>query len=417
MKAKIVNWVGAIIIAACAPEGARTDEEPLVDSANQAIRNGDGLPAGYAEVVALNGCTGTLITNSLVLTAKHCIYRYVAPFVAAAPVPPSAVYPAATIQATYGAQQSRASVVLWHDSLDVAVVALARAFVVGADPSGWRRAVSSQKPRVGEVLECYGYGNSAFDDSGAESGFGSLRHSSNRVSRTSGNLLHIDAQFPSRVAMGGDSGGACFRGSEIAGVVVRSNSATLAELVAGVALSPWLNGVLSLFSGGTELRDGALLRDDRGGVFVVFGGSPLLISSMAEYTQKWDNGSLRQTGRFNLPAVPKDGTLLREPSGAISIFWGGARFIVPSMSEFWALGRSTASLKPAPANSLTNMPRVPRNGVALRDRVSGEIDIIRAGKRWRIESLHTYRSSYASWRLYEVPAGGLGAIPFGGSIP
>jgi Trypsin len=403
-----------------ASEDVGTNEEP--------IRNGDAVPACYAEVVQVNspggGCSGAMLTNSLILTAKHCIYNFGRPedFSEANPVPPANVYPATGMTVRCGSQVRTGSFVLWNDAAsDTAVIRVTAPFNVAGTTTGLTRAVRHPAITAGISLECYGYGNNNFitTPGGAtqEVGFGTLRHSTNTVSSVNGATFSVSSNASGQIMMGGDSGGACFLGQEIAGVMSRSNRETSSTLAHGNSFVGWLDPTLALFPGGNDVANGVQLRDHLGGIYVVMGGAPLHISSLQEYSNNWNNGSLRQTGPLNLPAVPRDGTLLRDPGGEIDVFYGGARFPIPSMAEFYALGFTTAALLPAPSGSFFAMPRTPRNGVALRDRATGEIDIISGGKRWHVLSMTTYSAFYASWPLYQVPAGGLNVIPFGGSIP
>ncbi|WP_437518237.1 trypsin-like serine protease [Sorangium sp. So ce1099] len=410
----------ALAVSACAlePESEPNAAEEI-DSAEQLIRNGDGLPDGYAAVVRITGatgCSGVLLTNSLVLTAKHCIYAWTS-FNEATPVPLNMAYDPRNLSVTFESQVRRGSLVFWNGAaVDTALIRVDQPFTVGGATTGWRRSIRRSAVAVNSTLECYGYGNNAVNSAGQEVGFGSLRHSSNRVTSVAATTFGIEVNSAGQISMRGDSGGPCFSGQEVAGVFSRGNSVTTSTLALGAGFVSWADEYMALFPNGNEVRDGVLLRDNVGRISVVLGGAPLWISGWDEYVRDWSARPLYQTGPTALPAVPRDGTLLRDPGGEIDIFYGGARFPIPSMNEFYALGLSTSNLQAAPSGSFFGMPRIPRDGVALRDRL-GEIDIIQGGRRWHVLSMSTYNALYRTWPLYPIPAGGLSAIPYGGDIP
>lgn len=412
---RLVSFSLYLASAAC----SNVPDDTVVSSGSE-IRNGDAVPPGYSEIALLNldgsGCSGELITNSLVLTAKHCIFAWIS-FDERAAVDPATVFEPRRITATIGAQMQTADLVLWHPSLDVAVIHFEKPFSIAGSTKGYVRRVRASSVAVGDTLECYGYGNNIRDGRGMETGFGTLRHSSNTVSAVSSTQFSISNNARDQILLRGDSGGACFSGLEIAGVSSRGDLATTSSLVLGSAFRPWLDDLLGRFTDGNELADGFKVRDATGRIFVVMGNGALWIRSWDEYVRSWSMGPLFQTGPFGWSMVPRDGTILREPSGEIDVIYAGAHFHVSSMAEFYALGFSTASVRPAPTGSLASIGVVPRNGVALRDRGSGEIDVIIGGKRWWVASMATYMKSYSSWPIFSVPTGSLVPIPSGGVIP
>jgi hypothetical protein len=85
---------------------------------------------------------------------------------------------------------------------------------------------------------------------------------------------------------------------------------------------------------GGEFRDGTLHREEWGGIYVIHGGAKFLIPTMEILKKLYPGVPVAQVwdGALNaLPTVPKDGTLLREESGEIYVIHGGAKVLIPNM--------------------------------------------------------------------------------------
>lgn len=166
--------------SACVADTSDVAVEPddgPVASSDQAIINGNSVDpnlAAISTVVAIvntfniSGCSGALLTNTRVVSAKHCF--------------PSGTQPN-NIQVTMGNQLAHGRRLRVHPTLDVAVVDLDTAFIA-PDPNappqlpfsdhGFRRVVyageaisTSSDPRTGssvyleqggQTLNCSGYG-------------------------------------------------------------------------------------------------------------------------------------------------------------------------------------------------------------------------------------------------------------------
>jgi hypothetical protein len=69
----------AVSVGGCLPGTSTSNPDEAVGVTTESIINGGVITRGSAAVlgvVNLNGCTGTLLTNRIVLTAHHCVRSY-----------------------------------------------------------------------------------------------------------------------------------------------------------------------------------------------------------------------------------------------------------------------------------------------------------------------------------------------------
>jgi hypothetical protein len=207
MKRKRVSAFGlAMTVAACGVDDydqwATTD---AVGSAAQEIINGTAVPVAQRHdwgVVRLSsGCTGTLLTNYTVLTARHCVP------VATATLPSNGTIGIQTVAVARSASKS--------DS-DVAVVFLQAPFNVDGSTSGYRRRIFAGDPSglQGRRLHCQGYGRNTYGG-----GFGTLRWANLDVDAADDDFIeYVPTGSADQIQWRGDSGGTCFFNGQITGV-------------------------------------------------------------------------------------------------------------------------------------------------------------------------------------------------------
>ena len=175
----------------------------------------------------------------------------------------------------------------------------------------------------------------------------------------------------------------------------------------------------SSFSSGRD--DGTLLKGESDPIFVMFGGAKFHIPSPTVFEAMgfdWANvQTVSDNAAMAVPDVPRDGTLLRESSGAIYVMFGGAKFHIPNMNEFNALF-SPANVRQLWDGALTSIPNVPRDGTLLTERTSpGPVFVFKGGSKFHISSPARFHELCFYWEnLRIVPNGALAAFPVSGVL-
>jgi hypothetical protein len=167
--------------------------------------------------------------------------------------------------------------------------------------------------------------------------------------------------------------------------------------------------------------DGTLLKGESDPIFIIFGGAKFHIPSPTVFEQMgfdWANiQTISDERAMAIADVPRDGTLLRERSGSIYVIYGGAKFPIPSMNEFDALGFSPDNVRQLWDGALASIPTMPRDGTLLKERSTDPVYVLKAGKKFHISSPDRFRELCFYWEnLRVVPDGALAAFPFGGVL-
>jgi len=183
--------VAAALFTGCLAEDPGEEPAPAPGSSEQEIINGTSVDAANSGVViAGGGCTGTLLTNNWVLTAKHC----------------------GTAIGTWiqmGPQWGQVDRVVDHPSLDVSVAHMSSALTMFGASNDNRVPLRRDALPVGAWVQCYGYGRNTFD-----SGFdGTLRTASLQVGSVAGVNYTFYPNSAGQIQWKGDSGGPCFDSS------------------------------------------------------------------------------------------------------------------------------------------------------------------------------------------------------------
>jgi hypothetical protein len=189
-----------VLLSACGGEGASADE--YVAATQDPIINGTPLaPATLGIVILSNGCTGTLITNKKVLTAKHCVKDYQKNPSGGLPTTPP------FLEMRMGNEWTGASHIWLHPDTftDAAVVWLQYPLTMNGSTTGFRRdiAMATADQLHNGVLVIDGYGNST-----GSGGAGAARRGlCSAKKRATGLLSCFAAGNPPTIQSWGDSGG------------------------------------------------------------------------------------------------------------------------------------------------------------------------------------------------------------------
>jgi hypothetical protein len=100
-----------------------------------------------------------------------------------------------------------------------------------------------------------------------------------------------------------------------------------------------------------------------------------------------------------VPDVPSDGDLWGERSRPeVYVMYGGAKFYIPSVDEFSALGFSWSTILEVPNGELIRIPDMPQDGTLLRERSYPEVYVIR-GDGGRTSPVGSGLKNWASPRV------------------
>lgn len=215
----LVATLGAVAAAsalACSAdvgsaEAVQNEESPIIGGSTITVATRRAL--GLVDVNG--GCSGSLITPHWALTATHCVDR----------VTPS--NNVVRMPRTDGGTDSRVAIAVSQvGQSDISLLQLQNPSAGMTWPdTPTRTMVSSFTNLVGQNVICYGRGATAYASPSGTTGGGEWRKLVRTVASTDGINLIVNADNGNNILAPGDSGGACFFGGQIAGVVSHINQA------------------------------------------------------------------------------------------------------------------------------------------------------------------------------------------------
>lgn len=111
------------------------------------------------------------------------------------------------------------------------------------------------------------------------------------------------------------------------------------------------------------------------------------------------------------PPIDVDGSLLKDPGGEIDVCYGGARFAINSVTEFFVLGFDPAKVILLPPGVLSKLNTIPRNGTLLKERNKDAIFLIEVGKKIPLRDDKDVNDHGGFGAVHIVPEHSLDKIP------
>jgi hypothetical protein len=170
------------------------------------------------------------------------------------------------------------------------------------------------------------------------------------------------------------------------------------------------NGALTANGIGLVPRDKTQLREENGAIWIIYGGAGFHVPDPATLVrlypgtkagQLW-NGAITRNG---IGLIPRDGTLLREENGAIWVIYGGAGFHVPDPATLTRLFDPTQVCQLWNGSLTQNgIGSIPRDGTLLREESSNDVYIMSRGHK-------TITTSFPPENVRVIWNGALSSIP------
>ncbi|MFK3979455.1 S1 family peptidase [Micromonospora sp. NPDC050397] len=313
------------------------------------------------------GCSGALVAPQWVITAKSCFGG--SAVVAGPPPQATTATVGKTNLATSPGQTVSVQRLVPHPDRDVVLARLTTA-VNDVDPIRFE----TYAPRHGQVLRVAGYGRTATEWVPNQLQTATFTSKSS----FDGATVEIDGREPANASIcKGDAGGPAFRERNGVAELVAVNSTSWqngclveTETRKGAVearvddLADWIrSNVIEM-----PFHDGQLYREAPGAIAVIAGGSAAWFVSMEElqamgYGTNWTDAP---AGVFGLlPRTPRDGTVIVDRQGSVYLTAGGAKIWFGSPSEITETGHGGKPIIPLPAHYVDGLASTPRDGTVF----------------------------------------------------
>jgi hypothetical protein len=168
-----------------------------------------------------------------------------------------------------------------------------------------------------------------------------------------------------------------------------------------------------------QLPDRTLMRNEAGtGFRVVFGGTGFaaddsMISNGVRYLDAFD--PIAAVPFIELPALPVDGTLVREWNRPeVYVIYGGGKFHIPDPPTLFALGFDWTRVGVIPPGGLGKLLRTPIDGTLIKEQHDPSIFLVDKHQLRKVKSPAVMDARCLPWRLVRVvPDNTLAGLPHG----
>ncbi|WP_375771453.1 FG-GAP-like repeat-containing protein [Archangium gephyra] len=176
-------------------------------------------------------------------------------------------------------------------------------------------------------------------------------------------------------------------------------------------------GAHPYYPDGTLLRDpsGTIHVVQGFGRFVIPNEAELntLLASLGKSTADIQNISAQQLA--DIPTTPREATFLREPDGTIAVVHGGAAFPIASLEDLGRiqaeLGMSPSEVGPVPSGTLASLRPLPRDGTVLRDASGAIVYMYQGARRDVLDMVELNELGVLGGQVNPLPWGLLGSLP------